>query len=44
MLTTSVLGWLLLGVLVFWAVGAYNRLERLRSDAQLAYGALDAQW
>ena len=44
MLTTSVLGWLLLGVLVFWAVGAYNRLVRLRSVALLAFGALDAQW
>lgn len=44
MLTTSVLGWLLLGVLVFWAVGAYNRLVRLRSAALLAFGALDAQW
>jgi LemA protein len=43
-LTTSVLGWLLLGVLVFWAVGAYNRLVRLRSAALLAFGALDAQW
>jgi len=43
-LTTSVLGWLLLGVLVFWAVGAYNRLVRLRSVALLAFGALDAQW
>jgi LemA protein len=43
-LTTSVLGWLLLGVLVFWEVGAYNRLVRLRSAALLAFGALDAQW
>ena len=41
MLTTSVLGWLLLGVLVFWAVGAYNRLVRLRSAAVQSYGALD---
>ena len=43
MFSSSVLGWLLLGVLVFWAVGAYNRLVRLRSSALQAFGALDAQ-
>jgi LemA protein len=30
-------------VLVFWAVGAYNRLVRLRSQSLQAFGALDAQ-
>ena len=43
MLSSSVLGWFALGVLVFWAVGAYNRLVRLRSSALQAFGALDAQ-
>ncbi|QNP47607.1 LemA family protein [Diaphorobacter aerolatus] len=37
-------GWLIaLAVLVFWAVGAYNRLVRLRSSAIQAFGALDAE-
>ena len=43
MLSFSVLTWLACGVLVFWAVGAYNRLVRLRSAALQAFGALDAQ-
>lgn len=30
-------------MLLFWAVGAYNRLIRLRSAALQAFGALDAQ-
>lgn len=38
MLTT----WILLAVLLFWAVGAYNRLVRLRSAAIQAFGGLDA--
>jgi len=36
--------WLLLAVLVFWAVGAYNRLVRLRAAALGALGSLDARW
>lgn len=37
-------GWLIvLAVLVFWAVGAYNRLVRLRSAAIQAFGALDVE-
>lgn len=40
MTTTMVLG-LLVAILVFWAVGAYNRLVRLRSDAVSAFSALD---
>ncbi|MDM0045005.1 lema family protein [Variovorax dokdonensis] len=36
-------GWWLAGaVLIFWFVGAHNRLVRLRSAALVAYGALDA--
>ena len=38
MLTT----WISLAVLLFWAVGAYNRLVRLRSAAIQAFGGLDA--
>ena len=34
--------WLLLALLLFWAVGAYNRLVRLRSAAIQAFGGLDA--
>ncbi len=34
--------WILLALLLFWAVGAYNRLIRLRSAAMQAFGALDA--
>jgi hypothetical protein len=34
--------WLGGAVLVFWFVGAHNRLVRLRSAALVAYGALDA--
>ena len=37
-------GWIVVGaVLLFWAVGAYNRLMRLRSAALQAFGALDAE-
>lgn len=33
--------WLLLALLLFWAVGAYNRLIRLRSAALQTFGGLD---
>ncbi|WP_313301947.1 LemA family protein [Diaphorobacter sp.] len=37
-------GWLIaLAILLFWAVGAYNRLVRMRSAAIQAFGALDAE-
>lgn len=35
--------WIFLALLLFWAVGAYNRLIRLRSAALQAFGGLDAQ-
>ncbi|KEH07453.1 hypothetical protein GY14_27340 [Delftia tsuruhatensis] len=41
------LEWMLLALLVFWAVGAYNRLARLRSGCVQQFGTLDAylgQW
>lgn len=37
----SSLFWLVLAVLVFWAVGAYHRLVRLRSSALQAFAGLD---
>lgn len=38
----SLLGWAGAALLLFWFVGAHNRLVRLRSAALQAYGALDA--
>ncbi|RYH08363.1 MAG: lema family protein, partial [Alphaproteobacteria bacterium] len=38
----SLLLWSLVALLLFWFVGAHNRLVRLRSAAVQAYGALDA--
>lgn len=39
----SLYAWIAVAVLLFWAVGAYNRLVRLRADARAAFGQLDAQ-
>jgi LemA protein len=36
--------WIGAAVLLFWSVGAYNRLVRLRAEANTAFAALDAQW
>ena len=37
-------GWVIvLAVLLFWAVGAYNRLVRLRSSVIQSFGTLDAE-
>lgn len=41
-LSSSLLTWAAAAVLLFWFVGAHNRLVRLRSAALQAYGALDA--
>jgi len=40
----SVAIWIMSAVLLFWAVGAYNRLVRLRSHAIAAFAPLDAQF
>lgn len=40
---SSLVFWGLLAVAFFWAVGAYNRLVRLRAQVGLAFAALDAQ-
>lgn len=41
-LADSMWTWIAVAVLVFWFVGAYNRLVRLRSVALQAYAQLDA--
>ncbi|MDF1485917.1 LemA family protein [Ramlibacter sp. H39-3-26] len=43
MMSSSLVSWLVIAMLVFWAIGAYNRLMRLRSAALQAFGTLDAQ-
>jgi LemA protein len=42
-MTSSLVLWGALAVLLFWTVGAYNRLVRLRSEANAAFAALDAE-
>jgi len=41
-LPDSLAGWLVTAVLLFWFVGAYNRLVRLRAAVLQAYATLDA--
>ena len=43
MSSSSFLPWVLAAVTVFWAVGAYNRLVRLRSDAKSAFARLESE-
>jgi LemA protein len=43
MQSSSILPWVVCAVGLFWAVGAYNRLVRLRSDANAAFAALEAE-
>ena len=35
--------WTIAAVLLFWGVGAYNRLMRLRAEANIAFAALEAE-
>jgi LemA protein len=42
-MTDSLLSWVIAAVLLFWAVGAYNRLMRLRAEANTAFAAVDAE-
>ena len=37
------LPWIAAALALFWAVGAYNRLVRLRSEAKAAFAALDTE-
>ena len=41
---TWVMGAIVLALLLFWAVGAYNRLVRLRAAIGTAFAALDARF
>ncbi|MEJ7928871.1 LemA family protein [Ramlibacter sp. AN1015] len=42
-MTQSLLTWSAVAVLLFWSVGAYNRLVRLRADVNAAFAQVDAQ-
>jgi len=35
---------LLMAIALFWAVGAHNRLVRLRADVVRQWGSVDAIW
>ena len=41
--STQIACWAVVAVLVFWAVGAYNRLVSLRNDISRAFVPVDAQ-
>lgn len=43
MTTPQIAGWAVAAVLLFWAVGAYNRLVSLRNDISRAFVPVDAQ-
>jgi LemA protein len=40
---SSFVPWVVAAVVVFWMVGAYNRLVRLRSEANAAFAALESE-
>lgn len=40
---SSLLAWIFPAVLVFWCVGAYNRLVRLRAEAKSAFAQVEAE-
>lgn len=42
-MSNSFLPWLFAALVLFWGVGAYNRLVRLRSDAKAAFAALETE-
>jgi LemA protein len=43
MSTPQIVSWLVVALLVFWAVGAYNRLVRLRNAIANAFAQIDVQ-
>jgi LemA protein len=43
MQSSSFVPWVVAAIALFWAVGAYNRLVRLRSDANAAFAALESE-
>lgn len=44
MIANSILSWTVAAGLLFWAVGAYNRLMRLRAEAHAAFAAVEAEF
>lgn len=44
MTTTQIVGWAAGAVLLFWAIGAYNRLVRLRGAIVRQFGPVDDQF
>jgi LemA protein len=42
-MNSSLVIWIACAVLLFWAVGAYNRLVRLRGEVNTAFGTLEAE-
>ena len=42
--TSHIVGWAIAALLVFWAVGAYNRLVRLRSAIVRQFAPVDEQF
>ncbi|MES2783992.1 MAG: LemA family protein [Pseudomonadota bacterium] len=42
-MTSTVVFWALAAILLFWGIGAYNRLVRLRAEAKAAFALLDAE-
>lgn len=42
-MSNTLISWAVAAVLLFWALGAYNRLVRLRSDANTAFAALELE-
>ena len=43
-MSMSLMIWIAAAVLLFWSLGAYNRLVRLRSEVKTAFAVLDAEW
>lgn len=43
-MTSSVVSWTIAAVLLFWAVGAYNRLMRLRAEANGAFANVQSEF
>lgn len=43
-MSNSILSWTVAAVLLFWGVGAYNRLMRLRAEAHSAFAGVEAEF
>ena len=42
--TPQAITWAVVAALLFWSVGAYNRLVRLRGEVARQYGAVESQF